>query len=301
MTHLPSPQQLKYFLAVADELNFGRAAKRCFVSQSTISGAINDLESLLGTRLLERTKRRVSLTREGSATAVLARDVMNRLEEVANLAQTLKGPLSGKLRLGVIPTIGPFLLPPVLPKLKQEYPGLNLQLAENLTPILLDEVRAGTLDCAVIALPYSTGDLETAHLFNERFFVAHTKKQAVKIGARGISTAELKMRDVLLLNDGHCLKDQALAACKLVEKEMDVSLQAASLITLLGMVNTHLGVTFVPETAIPVLRKSFPAIQYTRMAEANAVRKVCLCWRPQSYRRADFEHLAKMISKPAKP
>lgn len=295
MRYLPTPQQLRYFLAVADELNFGRAARRCHVSQSTISGAVNDLETALNARLLERTKRRVALTREGAAMAVHARDVLNRLEDIADLAHSLQGPLAGGLRLGVIPTIAPFLLPDLFTRLKHDYPALNAHVTEDLTPALLQLIGTGAIDCAILALPYPLKDLTARELFSDRLLVAHTRPQNVPIARKGITSAVLKRTDLLLLNDGHCLKDQALAACKLGPTDITTSFHAASLMTLIGMVDRHLGVTFVPEMAVRSFRKCFPRITYTPLAEARAERQIALCWRKSSHRDADFRLVAGIV------
>jgi LysR family hydrogen peroxide-inducible transcriptional activator len=295
MRTLPTPQQLRYFLAVADELNFGRAARRCNVSQSTISGAVNDLESALNARLLERTKRHVALTREGAAMAVHARDILNRLEDIADLAHSLQGPLAGGLRMGIIPTIAPFLLPDLFTGLRRDFPTVRAQVSEDLTPVLLEKIRAGTIDCAVLALPYPTGDLIVRELFSDRLLIAHTSTQKLRHSAKGVTSAVLRQSDLLLLNDGHCLKDQALAACKLSPAEIAVSFQAASLMTLIGMVDRNLGITFIPELAVPSFQKCFPNILYSPLAESRAQRTIAICWRPGSHREKDFAIVAALI------
>lgn len=301
MRNLPTPQQLRYFLAVADELNFGRAARRCSVSQSTISGSIGDLEDSLDARLLERTKRRVELTREGAAMAVHARDILNRLEEISDLAQSLQGPMVGELRLGVIPTIAPFLLPDLVTELRRDYPDLHANLTEDLTPVLLEKVRSGVIDCAVVALPYPTGDLEVTELFADRLLVASSAAAKLPGRSKGVTSATLKKGNLLLLNDGHCLKDQALAACKLDQTDVSVSFQAASLMTLVGMVDRGLGITFVPEMALSALAKCFPKITCAPLAESGAERTIAICWRKGAHRQADFEIVGDLIarSKPA--
>jgi len=295
MRNLPSPQQLRYFLAVADELNFGRAARKCHVSQSTISGAISDLEDSLDAMLLERTKRRVALTREGAAMAVHARDILNRLEDIADLAHSLQGPLCGGLRLGVIPTIAPFVLPDLFSQLKRSFPELRANLTEDLTPVLLEKIRTGVLDCAVLALPYPLGDLDVRELFKDRLLIAHRDTDRIPKSKRGITSATLRKESLLLLNDGHCLKDQALAACKLNTADIAVTFEAASLMTLIGMVDRGLGITFVPELAITSLRKCFPKVRCTPLAESGAARRIAVCWRKGSHRQADFQIVADLI------
>jgi LysR family transcriptional regulator, hydrogen peroxide-inducible genes activator len=295
MRNLPSPQQLRYFLAVADELNFGRAARRCHVSQSTISGSIVELENSLSARLLERSKRHVELTREGAAMAVQARDILHRLEDIADLAHSLQGPLTGGLRLGVIPTIAPFLLPDLFTRLKRGYPDIRAHLTEDLSPNLLEKIRGGAIDCAILALPYSTGDLVVEELFPDRLLVAFGRTTEFPIKAKGVTSAALRRETLLLLNDGHCLKDQALAACKLNAADVSVSFEAAGLMTLMGMVDRGLGVTFVPELAVRSVRKCFPRISYAPLAERGASRRIALCWRKGSHRQPDFEIIADMV------
>ena len=295
MRNLPTPQQLRALLAVADELNFGRAARKCHVSQSTISGAISDPEDSLDAVLLERTKRRVSLTREGDAMAVHARDILARLEDVADLAHSLQGPLSGGLRLGMIPTIAPFVLPELFTRLKRSFPDLSATLTEDLTPVLLEKIRSGVIDCAVLALPYAMGDLAVRELFEDRLLVAHGKDAAIALSKKGVTSATLKKENLLLLNDGHCLKDQALAACKFTMEDVSVSFEAASLMTLVGMIDRGLGVTFVPELAVKSLKKCFPKICYAPLAESGATRRIAVCWRRGSHRQEDFEIVADLI------
>lgn len=297
MRALPSPQQLRYFVAVADELNFGRAARRCHVSQSTISGAIGDLEDLLGTRLLERSKRHVALTREGASMAVHARDILQRLEAVSDLARSLQGPLSGGLRLGIIPTIAPFLLPDLLLKLREQFPDLSAKITEDLTPVLLEKIADGSIDCAVLALPYQLGEVMVRTLFKDRLLVAHARETVLETTAKGVTSATLRRENVLLLNDGHCLKDQALSACKLKPEEITTSFQAASLVSLLEMVGRGMGVTFVPELAVDWLREHRSRLQLTPLAENTAVREIALCWRRNSHRQGDFDLIAEMLEK----
>ena len=302
MTQLPSTQQLRYFVAVADQLNFRKAAEKCHVTQSTMSGAIQELESCLNVQLLERTKRKVSLTREGAAIAALARDTLERLEVMRALSESMRGPLVGRLRLGMIPTIAPFLLPEAIQPLRKGYPDLQLQVDEDLSPNLLDGVRQGRLDCAVLALPYPLEEIESKILFEDHLYVALPKGAGRK--PKSMASAELAGKEMLLLHDGHCLKDQALAICNLAKEQTSDAFRAASLMTLLRMVEMGAGVTFVPEMAVDCFSHCLPGVWYVPLEEKEARRQICLCWRPGSYKQDDFlllgEELSRLVPRPGR-
>ena len=168
-------------------------------------------------------------------------------------------------------------------------------LTEDLSPVLLEKIRGGAIDCAVLALPYPTGDLHVSELFADRLLVAFGRTANLSAKAKGVTSATLRTENLLLLNDGHCLKDQALAACKFNSADVTVSFEAAGLMTLMGMVDRGLGVTFVPELAVRSIRKCFPKIGYAALAESGAFRTIALCWRKGSHRQADFEIVADMI------
>lgn len=294
MTTLPSIHQLRYFLTVAEELNFGRAARRCHITQSTISGAIQELEKSLGVPLLERTPRKVRLTSAGAAVVAQAREILARFEAMAELTRTMQGPLRAPLHLGIIPTVAPFFLPQFLPLLTRSHPDLPLQLTEDLTSRLLEQLQQGQLDCAIIALPYPVKELRTRRLFVDRLYVAAAEGVRLKTRRGGLSSSDLTEHPLLLLQDGHCLKDQALAVCQAVRDKLSVSFRAASLMTLIGIVDNGLGLTFLPEMAIAAFQQCFPKIQYLPLAEPNARREIVLCWRKSSPREADFQRLADL-------
>jgi LysR family transcriptional regulator, hydrogen peroxide-inducible genes activator len=290
----PSVQQLRYFCAVAQALNFSRAARDCYVTQSTISGGIQELEANLGLRLLDRTKRRVLLTPEGEAVAVIARDVLQRLADLQSVSRKLREPLFGNVRLGIIPTIAPFLLPAILPAVERAFPNLKLELHEGTTEDVLARLRQGQLDCGVIALPYAMPDLIESSLFFDRLFVALHKKNPLARQDR-IDPGALASQRLLLLQDGHCLKDQALAACGLVRRATTDSYQAASLTTLVQLVHEGMGVTFVPEMGIPFFRKMSHALHFARLDDPKAVREIALCWRPGTAREKDLKAFADFL------
>jgi len=294
MNQIPSTQQLRYFISVAESLSFRKAAEACSVSQSTVSGAIRELENCLDVQLLERSKRKVQLTQEGEALLAQARDIFERLTTMQYIADAMRGPLVGGLRIGVIPTIAPFLLPEMATPLRERFPQLELSVVEDLTPRLLEQLRRGDIECAIIALPYEISNLASRTLFVDPLHVA-MPRQGRKRPPAGLSSAALKKETLLLLQDGHCLKDQALAACRMVDNAALTAFRASSLMTLVRMVDKGEGVTFVPGMAVPVFSHCLNNVDFVPMKDAGARREICLCWRPDSYRRTGIERLAEFI------
>lgn len=296
MNQLPSTQQLRYFMAVAESLSFRKAAETCSVSQSTMSGAIRDLEACLGIQLLERNRRKVKLTQEGDALLVQVRDVFERLSTMRYIADAMKGPLVGGLRLGVIPTIAPFFLPDIVGPLREEFPRLDLTVVEDLTPILLEKLRRGEIECALIAQPYDIEGLASRVLFGDPLYVAMPRSRRKSGNAlKSISSAALKKEKLLLLQDGHCLKDQALAVCRLADSPGLTSFRASSLMTLARMVEKGEGVTFVPRMAVPVFESCLNNVDFVPLTEQGAQRDICVCWREDSYRRMGIERLTEFL------
>lgn len=245
---LPSLRQLQYLVALAERRNFRQAAEACFVTQSTLSAGIKELEATLGTQLVERSTRAMRLTTAGEEVMARARAIITAAEDLARFAKGAREPFSGPLRLGVIPTIAPFLLPAVLPALRKRYPALKPFLREDLTATLLERLRSGTLDFALIALPYDTGELEVRPLFKDEFwFVA--REDDPLAAAKAVAVRQLKPETVLLLEEGHCLRDHAIRACGRREGRESM-LEATSLTTLLQMVEGGMGVTLLPEMTL---------------------------------------------------
>lgn len=245
---LPSLRQLQYLVQLAERRNFRQAADACFVTQSTLSAGIKELETILGTQLVERSTRTMRLTAAGQEIVARARAIIAAAEDLASFAKGAREPFSGPLRLGVIPTIAPFLLPAVLAALRARYPGLKPFLREDLTANLLERLRSGGLDFALIALPYDTGDLEVRPLFEDAFwFVA--REDDPLVSAKSVAVRQLKPESVLLLEEGHCLRDHAIRACGRRESKGSM-LEATSLTTLLQMVDGGMGVTLLPEMTL---------------------------------------------------
>jgi LysR family hydrogen peroxide-inducible transcriptional activator len=245
---LPSLRQLQYLSALAEHHNFRHAADACYVTQSTLSAGIKELESTLGTQLVERSTRSMRLTAAGAEVVSRARSIIAAAEDLANFAKGAREPFSGPLRLGVIPTIAPFLLPGVLAGLRKRYPALKPFLREDLTANLLERLRGGDLDFALIALPYETGELEVRPLFEDAFcFVARADDPLAR--GKSVDVRQLKPETVLLLEDGHCLREHAIRACRRREGA-GAMLEATSLTTLLQMVEGGMGITLMPELTL---------------------------------------------------
>jgi LysR family hydrogen peroxide-inducible transcriptional activator len=241
--HFPTIKQLQYLVALRQHAHFGRAAEACFVTQSTLSAGLRELESSLGVTLVERTRRVVRFTALGERIADKAVRVLREAEELADMAHAEGQPLHGELRMGVIPTIAPFLLPAMLPRLREQWPSLKLYLREETSQAACEALNRGQLDCVLLALPYACGNIDSAPLFDDRLFVAFPRGEAPSG-----STVEVDSIDesrMLLLEDGHCLKDHALAACNRPDLRAQASMMGTSLHTLVQMVDNGLGVTFV--------------------------------------------------------
>ena len=246
---LPSLRQLRYLVALAERLNFRVAAEASFVTQSTLSAGIKELEESLGVRLFERDKRSVRLTAAGEEAVRRARPLLAQADDLVAAAQSAREPMSGPLRLGVIPTIAPFLLPQFLPGVRARYPKLKLYLREDRTARLLERLRSGSLDVALIALPYDTGELVLTELFRDEFwFVARADDPLAK--TKAVAIERIAPREVVLLEEGHCLREHALTACGERRPGEESLVEATSLPTLLQMVEGGLGVTLLPEIAI---------------------------------------------------
>jgi len=249
MPALPTLRQLAYLVELSERLNFRAAAEAQFVTQSTLSAGIKELETLLGVQLVERDRRHVRLTTVGEDVAARGRQLLAAATDLAEAARSGTRPLSGPLRLGAIPTIAPYLLPGALPALRRAHPELRLFLREDLTERLLERLRAGSLDIALIALPYETGDLYVRELFRDEFsFVARSADPAVR--TKDVALRKVDRADMLLLEEGHCLRDHVIAACGPRRSTREPRIEATSLTTLIQMVEGGLGVTLLPRITL---------------------------------------------------
>jgi LysR family hydrogen peroxide-inducible transcriptional activator len=294
MIPLPNPRHLRYLCALAETLHFGRAAVVCGVTQSTLSAGIQEVEALLGASLVERTRRRVLLTPLGHEVVGRARRILRESEDLVDLARGAKEPLSGELRLGVIPTIGPYLLPRAMPRLRESHPKLRLYLREEQTLPLVEQLGEGRLDALVLALPYEIGELETMSLGRDALMLvcpADHKLARKKL----IAAADLQDEPVLLLEDGHCLRSQSLRACQLSGAERHEVFQGTSLRTLVPMVGNGLGVTLLPRMALEAELPRDGRLVARPLATPTGAREIVLAWRPTSARAVEFRLLGAAL------
>jgi LysR family hydrogen peroxide-inducible transcriptional activator len=292
---MPTLKQLQYLVALQDQSHFRRAAESCFVTQSTLSAGIAELESLLGTALVERTRRVVRFTPVGERIAAKARRVLREAEELADMARAAGKPLSGELRMGVIPTIAPFLLPALLPRLREEWPELKLYLREETSQAACDSLQRGQLDCVLLALPFGCGDVEAAELFDDRLHIAFPPGATPSEGA--VTASAIEEDRLLLLEDGHCLKEHALAACNRPELRSEAAMMGTSLHTLVQMVGNGLGQTIVPEMALEAGILAGTGVVSRPLAAEHAYRRIALIWRRGSPREKEFRLLAQSLGK----
>jgi LysR family hydrogen peroxide-inducible transcriptional activator len=293
MNHLPTTKQLRYFVALEQIGHFGKAAEACFVSQPAFSVAIRELESTLNIQLVDRTNKNVTVTSLGRDIAAQARQVLRDLEELVDLAQGNQQPLSGQLKLGVIPTIAPFLLPLLLPALRKAYPNLKLYLKEDLTDRVYSCLMDGELDIILIALPYELRNVTEMSLFKDHFYLAHHAKSTL-VDPAHYQVSELPEDSILLLEDGHCMRDHALTACSIKNADKVSSITATSLLTLVQMVDADLGVTYLPEMAIGSSLLKNTRIKTTAL-DKDSFREIGLVWRKASTRGDEFELLGRFI------
>ncbi len=294
-SYLPTLKQLQYLVALKDHGHFGRAAEACFVTQSTLSAGLRELETLIDVVLVERTRRVVRFTPLGDRIADKARRVLREAEELGDMARAAGRPLSGDMRMSVIPTIAPFMLPRILPRLRTSYPDLKLFLREEPSGAACEGLHNGRTDCVLLALPYACGEVAHEMLFEDRLFVAfQTGEMPATMPA--IAAADIDETRLLLLEDGHCLKDHALAACNRPEIRAEATMLGTSLHTIVQMVDNGLGITILPEIALKSGILDNTNITARPLDEANAVRRVALVWRRASPREKDFQLLAKVLA-----
>lgn len=294
MTSLPSSQQLRYLLALAELGHFGRAAEVCAVSQSTLSAGVLALERQLDAAILDRgASKHVVFTALGEQIVARARKALAALEAVAEAASVAREPLSGPLRLGVIPTVGPFLLPHLMPVLRNAFPNLRLFVREDVTKALVDRLAGNRLDLLLVALPCECGGAETLAVSRDEFVVALPKGHRLAARTR-VRAAALAGERMLLLEDGHCLRDQALAVCGAAAEQEGFA--ATSLQTLVQMVAGGLGVTLLPRLAVDAGVAAGTDVELRPLSGGSAWRTIGLAWRPSSPRADEYRTLAPLIA-----
>lgn len=293
-TFLPTLKQLQYLVALHEHGHFGRAAEACFVTQSTLSAGLRELESLIGTVLVERNRRVVRFTALGERIVEKARRVLREADELGDMVRASGKPLTGEMRLSVIPTIAPFLLPRILPKIRKDWPDLQLFLREETSGAACESLNHGRADCVLLALPYACGDVETDPLFEDRLYMAYPGGEVTPAHATPSTIDESRL---LLLEDGHCLKDHALSACNRPELRASAAMMGTSLHTLVQMVDNGLGVTLLPEMAIEANILTNTSIVTRPLEAEHPSRTIALVWRKASPRAKDFQLLADVLRK----
>jgi LysR family transcriptional regulator, hydrogen peroxide-inducible genes activator len=291
-------KDLRYLVALADLRHFGRAAAQCFVSQPTLSAQLKKLEESLGLQLIERAPNNVTLTAAGVEIVARARRILEATDEVVTLAHSQREPLAGKLRVALLPTIGPYLLPHVAPAVRKALPRLELRLYEYQTGPMLEKLHGGELDVGILALPVALAGLESRELYREAFTVALPERHPLAARA-SIRVADLKGEALLLLEEGHCLRDQALEVCSRVGVRDPQDFRATSLETLRQMVATGAGVTLLPELAGRGAYRNSRGVVLRPFAKPAPLRHIGAVWRKTSARRGAIEALCTLISEHA--
>lgn len=284
-------RDLEYLLAVAKYQHFGKAAEACFVSQPALSMQVKKFEQTLGVNIFERQKKSVLITQEGQAIIIHAQKVLAAYQQMHLVAEAMQDPFGGVCRLGAFPTLAPFIFPKIMPKLQIELPKLEIQLIEDKTSVLLKELSEGAIDCALLAMPVVEESFNAVVLFKDEFYlaVANTNPLSKK---RIVSVDDLDHQKVLLLEEGHCLRDQALALCHTINTDLAKQYRASSLETLREMVGLNEGVTLIPETAI----RTRQGINYIPFKKPKPLREIALVWRKSSARAECFNKMCKVIS-----
>jgi LysR family hydrogen peroxide-inducible transcriptional activator len=289
-----SLRQLRYLESLEETRHFGHAAQACAVSQPALSMQIKELEDELKVSLVERRKSGIEFTEQGEEIAKRARTILAYVRDLLDYAQHQEGVLSGVLKLGAIPSIAPYLLPTALPELQRRFPGLNLQLRETVTSNLVRDLVTGDLDLILVALPIDDPEVETLHLFDDRFILA---TQATEGNQRlRHANADMLLHDrLLLLEEGHCLRDQALSYCHMLTPEARESFGASSLATIVQMVAHGYGITLLPEMAIAREVHASGGIRLLRFNAPEPKREIGLAWRKTSPRKRDFIQFAELL------
>lgn len=283
-------KDLQYLVAVADLKHFGRAAQACNISQPTLSMQLKKLEEYLGVALFERTNKRVFVTQAGQQIVARARHVLQGVKEIRELAKAASSPFAGEFRLGAFPTLAPYFLPQVVPAIHTELPELKLLLVEEKTATLLEQLKNGTLDAALIALPLHDDMLESAKITEDPFLLAVSQSHRLA-GRKTVTAADIRSEQLLLLEDGHCLREQALEVCSIMGLGEQQEFRATSLETLRQMVVAGVGITLIPQMA----RREGDGLVYIPFAGSIPSRTIGLVWRKTSARKTCIEALAGII------
>ena len=294
MSRQPTLKQLRYLCALAQHPHFGNAAKSCHVSQSTLSASIVELEEVLSISLVERNNRSVLLTSVGGEVVERAKGVLTDVDDIVSLCEASREPFQGTIRLGVIPTIAPFILPSMLNSLRAQYPLCKLFVREDLSKSLVDALQVGELDVLLLALPFPADQTDTLNLFEDPFYLAAMPDSRL-VQSGKLRTRDLQGAEMLLLEEGHCLRDHALEACKLREKDVTIPYQATSLTTIVQMVANGIGATLLPKMATDAGIADGTNLVLRPFDEPDVGRQIGLMWRKKTPRKHEFGLLGAFI------
>ncbi|MFD0980133.1 hydrogen peroxide-inducible genes activator [Tropicimonas aquimaris] len=286
-----SMKHLRYFEALARHGHFGRAAEDCSITQPALSVQVRELEELIGAPLVERGGRQTRLTGLGEEFAARARDILRAVDDLRDLARASQGPLAGRLRIGVIPTVAPYLLPRLIGDLSAAYPGLDLRPREAITGTLVSDILEARLDAAIIALPISEPVLQEVALFEEEFVLVRPLEDADKLVPKPEMLQQMRL---LLLEEGHCFRDQALSFCKLSTSAPRELMEGSSLSTLVQMVGAGIGVTLIPEMAVPIETRS-AAVSLARLGQPRPTRTIGMVWRKSNPLSDQLRQVASIV------
>lgn len=287
-------KDLEYLVAIDDERHFHRAAERCFVSQPTLSGQLKKLEEELGVLLVERNNRKVSITEAGKVVITHARAVLNEVSTIKDIANSFQDAMIGDIRVGIIPTIAPYLLPIIMPKLNKGFPKLKIWLYEYQTHILLEKLQKSELDFLILALPIEKHDFSELDLFREPFRLAVKKGHALST-KKEINMGDIAQQELLLLEEGHCLREHILDVCLLSGVKEAGQYHATSLETLRHMVGEGMGMTLIPELAVPKKITKADEVSYIEFSDPKPNRRIGMLYRKKSYREETFNNINELI------
>jgi len=287
-------RDLEYLVAVTEERHFHKAAARCYVSQPTLSGQIKKLEEELGVLLIERTNRQVNMTEVGMAVSEQARRVLAEVNVINDISQAYQDPMKGDLHIGIIPTIAPYLLPVIMPSLNKKFTKMKFWLYEYQTHVLLEKLERGELDCLILALPIEKHDFVEVELFREPFRLA-VERGYTLTKQKEITLGDIANHEMLLLEDGHCLRGHALDICHLAGAKEGSQFQATSLETLRHMVGEGMGMTLMPELAVPNKTTKTDAVQYLQFSDPKPNRRIGMLYRKNSYREDAYYNMSELV------
>ena len=293
-----SIKQINYAIAVAETLHFKKAAEQCFVSPSTLSNAITEMENQLGLKIFERDNKKVIVTNLGKSIIEKAKNIKNEIENISKLSELNSEPFSNSISLGIIPTIGPFLLPILLPRIKKDYPNLNLNIVEAQTDVLLKKISSGEIEMAIMALPFETSGYKVNKFWNENFFWI-TKKEDPRSNKTSIKAKDLDLSELIMLEEGNCLKDHILNACK-IKNASKITFNASTLSTSIELVKGGIGTTLVPEMAVTKLIADNPELSKIKLDEKGPHREIALISRQNYAGEREVKDLMKLFSEELK-